>query len=199
MIDEIGTVEECAAARTIAQRGVQLLATAHGNALDNVLRNPMLADLLGGVTTVTLGDEEAARRGRGGGGGGGGSRGGGRRGGGGGGGGQKTVLEREGPPTFDVCVEMLERGRWRVHSDVARAVDMLLAGEEVPGEMREHAPQGEGGGVTVRQFHGLVRQVRGEGGVPGLARPGGVKSRVASWGLWMCWCVLASTAVAAEY
>jgi hypothetical protein len=186
IIDEIGTELECLAARTIAQRGVQLVATAHGNELENVIKNPALADLVGGwrgglwcgwvmlagvlagllavvlcgwqqgscarclalpcdsicswcghaygacdampvkplvrpagdsslpyahtpqvggIQSVTLGDEEAKRRGV-----------------------QKSILERAGPPTFDVAVEMLERHKWRVHVDVAHAVDVILAG-----------------------------------------------------------------------
>ncbi|KXZ41553.1 hypothetical protein GPECTOR_397g222 [Gonium pectorale] len=104
VIDEMSTTAECAAARTIAQRGVQLVATAHGGTLANLVKNPTLADLVGGVQTVTLGDEEARRRGS-----------------------SKSVLERAGPPTFDVAVEMEERGRWRVHLDLAAAVDSLLA------------------------------------------------------------------------
>jgi stage III sporulation protein SpoIIIAA len=105
IIDEIGTEAECLAARTISQRGVQLVATAHGNALENVIKNPALNLLVGGIQSVTLGDYAAKRRGI-----------------------QKSILERAGPPTFDVCVEMLERGRWRVHPDVGLAVDAILAG-----------------------------------------------------------------------
>jgi stage III sporulation protein SpoIIIAA len=103
VIDEIGTSAEAAAARTIAERGVQLVATAHGNALENLLQNPTLADLVGGIQAVTLSDEEARRRGT-----------------------QKTVLERKGPPTFDVLVEIQEKDRLAVHRDVAEVVDRLL-------------------------------------------------------------------------
>src|SRR5947208_8562531 len=88
VIDEIGTELEAAAARTIAERGVQLVGTAHGNTLDNLMLNPTLSDLVGGIQTVTLGDEEARRRGT-----------------------QKTVLERKAPPTFDVVVEIVERDK----------------------------------------------------------------------------------------
>ncbi|KAG2434063.1 hypothetical protein HXX76_007791 [Chlamydomonas incerta] len=119
VIDEIGTAEECGAARTIAQRGVQLVATAHGNELENVIKNPQLADLVGGIQSVTLGDEEAKRRGV-----------------------QKSILERAAPPTFDVCIEMLERTKWRVHMDVGQAVDMVLAGGESGGQVREKAADG---------------------------------------------------------
>ncbi|MEW5319085.1 MAG: hypothetical protein WDW38_010256 [Sanguina aurantia] len=119
VIDEIGTEAECIAARTIAQRGVQLVATAHGNELQNVLKNPSLADLVGGIQSVTLGDEEAKRRGV-----------------------QKSILERAGPPTFDVAVEMLERTKWRLHMDVGKAVDILLAGGEAGGQVRERAADG---------------------------------------------------------
>jgi stage III sporulation protein SpoIIIAA len=103
VIDEIGTELEAQAARTIAERGVQLVGTAHGNTLENLLLNPTLSDLVGGIQSVTLGDEEAKRRGT-----------------------QKTVLERRAPPTFDIVVEIQERDRVAVHPDVAQAVDSLL-------------------------------------------------------------------------
>lgn len=119
VIDEIGTEAECLAARTIAQRGVQLVATAHGNELENVMKNPSLSDLVGGISSVTLGDEEAKRRGV-----------------------QKSVLERQSPPTFDACVEMVSREQWRVHLDVAWAVDMLLTGREAGAEVRERDETG---------------------------------------------------------
>lgn len=109
IIDEIGTELEALAARTIAERGVQLVGTAHGNQLENLIKNPTLADLIGGIQTVTLGDDEARRRGS-----------------------QKSVLERKAPPTFDIAIEMLERQRWVVHEDVAATVDNLLRGR-VPG------------------------------------------------------------------
>lgn len=105
IIDEIGTELEALAARTIAERGVQLVGTAHGNQLENLIKNPTLADLIGGIQTVTLGDDEARRRGS-----------------------QKSVLERKAPPTFDMAIEMLERQRWVVHEDVATTVDHLLRG-----------------------------------------------------------------------
>ena len=105
IIDEIGTELEALAARTIAERGVQLVGTAHGNQLENLIKNPTLADLIGGIQTVTLGDDEARRRGS-----------------------QKSVLERKAPPTFDMAIEMLERQRWVVHEDVSTTVDHLLRG-----------------------------------------------------------------------
>ena len=113
IIDEIGTELEAAAARTIAERGVQLVGTAHGNTLDNLMLNPTLSDLVGGIQTVTLGDEEARRRGT-----------------------QKTVLERKAPPTFDVVVEIVERDSVIVHRDVAETVDAILRGHMVPPESR---------------------------------------------------------------
>jgi stage III sporulation protein SpoIIIAA len=106
VIDEIGTELEAAAARTIAERGVQLVATAHGNTLENLMLNPTLADLVGGIQTVTLGDEEARRRGT-----------------------QKSILERKAPPTFDVVVEIQQWDRVAVHENVAEVVDELLRGE----------------------------------------------------------------------
>ena len=105
VIDEIGTELEALAARTIAERGVQLIGTAHGNRIENLMKNPTLADLIGGIQAVTLGDDEARRRGS-----------------------QKTVLERKAPPTFEIAVEMLERDRWVVHESVAATIDTLLRG-----------------------------------------------------------------------
>ena len=105
VIDEIGTELEALAARTIAERGVQLVGTAHGNRLENLIKNPTLSDLVGGIQSVTLGDDEARRRGS-----------------------QKSVLERKAPPTFDIAVEMLERQRWVIHEQVAETVDSLLRG-----------------------------------------------------------------------
>ena len=113
IIDEIGTEAEALAARTIAERGVQLIGTAHGNTLRNLVDNPTLADLVGGVQTVTLGDEEARLRGS-----------------------QKTISERKRPPTFDAVVEIVDRDRVIVHADTARAVDRLLAGVDPGGLIR---------------------------------------------------------------
>ena len=107
VIDEIGTELEALAARTIAERGVQLVGTAHGNQIENLIKNPTLSDLVGGIQAVTLGDEEARRRRS-----------------------QKTVLERKAPPTFEIAVEMLERQRWVVHESVAETVDSLLRGRQ---------------------------------------------------------------------
>jgi len=113
IIDEIGRELEAAAARTIAERGVQLIGTAHGNSLENLLLNPTLSDLVGGIESVTLSDEEARRRGT-----------------------QKSVLERKAPPTFDVLVEIQDRQRMAVHHDVAKAVDNFLRGRELRPEIR---------------------------------------------------------------
>jgi hypothetical protein len=153
VIDEIGTEAEALAARTIAQRGVQLIATAHGMELANVIKNPALADLVGGIASVTLGDEEARRRG-----------------------GQKSVLERAAPPTFDVCVEMAGRDRWRVHLDVAAAVDALLVGRRPGAEARERDADGrvfawpDDAATDGEESDGEARP-RG-GGSGGGARPG---------------------------
>ena len=113
VIDEIGTELEALAARTIAERGVQLIGTAHGNNLDNLMLNPTLSDLIGGIQTVTLGDDEARRRRT-----------------------QKSVLERKAPPTFDVVVEIVDRDRVAVHADVAETIDALLRGDALAPEMR---------------------------------------------------------------
>jgi stage III sporulation protein SpoIIIAA len=119
VIDEIGTELEAQAARTIAERGVQLIGTAHGNNLDNLMLNPTLSDLIGGIQTVTLGDEEARRRRS-----------------------QKSVLERKAPPTFDVIVEIQDRDRVIAHGDVADTVDALLRGDPVAPELRWRDEEG---------------------------------------------------------
>jgi len=120
VIDEIGRELEAAAARTIAERGVQLIGTAHGNTLENLLLNPTLSDLVGGIESVTLSDEEARRRGT-----------------------QKTVLERRSPPTFDMLIEIQTRDRLAVHQDVGDSVDALLRGYPIPPELRYRDDNGE--------------------------------------------------------
>ncbi len=119
VIDEIGTELEAQAARTIAERGVQLIGTAHGNNLDNLMLNPTLSDLIGGIQSVTLGDEEARRRRS-----------------------QKSVLERKQPPTFDVIIEIQDRERVMVHGDVAETVDEMLRGDPVAPELRWRDEEG---------------------------------------------------------
>jgi stage III sporulation protein SpoIIIAA len=119
VIDEIGTELEAQAARTIAERGVQLIGTAHGNTLDNLMLNPTLSDLIGGIQSVTLGDEEARRRRT-----------------------QKSVLERKAPPTFDVIIEIQDRERVLVHADVADTVDAMLRGDPTAPELRWRDEEG---------------------------------------------------------
>ena len=119
IIDEIGTDLEAAAARTIAERGVQLIATAHGNTLENLIMNPTLSDLVGGIQSVTLGDEEARRRHT-----------------------QKAILERRAPPTFDILVEIQSFSRVAIQRDVAEVVDAILRDYEVPAEIRELDAEG---------------------------------------------------------
>jgi len=120
VIDEIGTAQEALAARTIAERGVQLIATVHGNTLENLMVNPTLSDLVGGIQPVTLSDEEARRRGT-----------------------QKTVLERKAPPTFDVLIEIQHKDRLVIHRDVGSAVDQMLRGYTPRTEIRERRASGE--------------------------------------------------------
>src|SRR6202140_1826005 len=120
VIDEIGTAAEAMAARTIAERGVQLIATAHGNTLENLLQNPTLSDLVGGIQVVTLSDEEARRRGT-----------------------QKTVLERKAPPTFGVLIEIQDKERLAVHQDGAEVVDRLLRDAPARPELRTRPAAGE--------------------------------------------------------
>ncbi len=136
IIDEIGRELEAVAARTIAERGVQLVGTAHGNTLENLLMNPTLCDLVGGIDSVTLSDEEARRRGT-----------------------QKSVLERKAPPTFDVLIEIQDRQRMAIHHDVAAAVDAFLRGRIIPPEVRfldEH------GDVRIERAPEPTPSLRGE-------------------------------------
>jgi stage III sporulation protein SpoIIIAA len=125
VIDEIGTEAEAAAARTIAERGVTLIGTAHGQTLQNLLMNPTLSDLVGGISAVTLSDEEARRRGT-----------------------RKTVLERKAPPTFDIVIEIHDRDRLAIHKNVGEVIDALLRGFQPQPEIRQRHPSGE---VTVVQ------------------------------------------------
>ena len=151
MIDEIGTEAEAAAARTIAQRGVQLLATAHGGCLDNLVRNPSLVDLVGGVVSVTLGDELARLRG-----------------------GRKSARERAGPPTFDAAVELIDRDICHVYVDVGGAVDRVLAGGNAGGELRIRRPDGSlaalPGGADAADVEAVLagREPPGGGAGPGV-------------------------------
>ena len=126
VIDEIGTEAEANAARTIAERGVQLVGTAHGNSLENLMMNPTLADLIGGIGAVTLGDEEARRRGT-----------------------QKTVLERKAPPTFECVIELMDVDRLAIHKDVASVVDRILRGDTARPEIRVR--EGTGGIRVVQE------------------------------------------------
>lgn len=119
IIDEIGTEQEAFAARTIAERGVQLVGTAHGNSLENLLLNPTLSDLVGGIQAVTLSDDEARRRGT-----------------------QKTVLERKAPPTFDVVIEIMDVDKLAIHMDVEKTVDRMLRGIPPRPEIRVRTPDG---------------------------------------------------------
>ncbi|MBV9711196.1 MAG: AAA family ATPase, partial [Ktedonobacteraceae bacterium] len=138
VIDEIGTELEAAAARTIAERGVQLVATAHGNSLGNLLVNPTLSDLVGGIQTVTLGDEEARRRHT-----------------------QKSILERKAPPTFDVVVEQQSWDEVIVHRDVADTVDSMLRGQPTMAE--ERTRDEETGHVSMRRTTASAMEVPGWG------------------------------------
>jgi len=125
VVDEIGTEAEAQACRTIAERGVQLIGTAHGNALDNIISNPTLSDLVGGIQSVILSDEEAKRRRT-----------------------QKAILERKAPPTFDIAIEIRERDTFAIYHDVAKAVDAILRGREPQPEIRVRTAEGK---VEVKQ------------------------------------------------
>lgn len=149
VIDEIGTELEATAARTIAERGVQLVGTAHGNQLENLIKNPTLSDLVGGIQSVTLGDDEARRRGS-----------------------QKSVLERKAPPTFHIAIEMQERQRWVVHEHVADTVDTLLRGNQPGIQVRTVNDQGEVTMTHERPAQKPLMMVAGRGQSHGL-RGGG--------------------------
>jgi len=167
VIDEIGTEAEAQAARTIAERGVQLVGTAHGNTLENLVLNPTLSDLVGGIQVVTLSDEEARKRGT-----------------------QKTVLERKAPPTFDIVIEIKDRDSLAIHHDVARTVDLLLRGVEPRPEVRRRSGEGE---IEVVQENGLAellareeglipREAPGEARLPGAwVSPGPAGDREEGW------------------
>ncbi len=144
VIDEIGREQEAAAARTIAERGVQLVGTAHGNSLENLLINPTLSDLVGGIESVTLSDEEARRRGT-----------------------QKSVLERRAPPTFDVLIELQDRQRMAVHHSVAAAVDAILRGRSLQPEIRF---RDESGQVRIEKAPAPLPESRTMGAGPGMNR-----------------------------
>jgi len=153
IIDEIGTDLEAAAARTIAERGVQLIATAHGNALENIIMNPTLSDLVGGIQSVTLSDEEARRRGT-----------------------QKAILERRAPPTFNVLVEIQSFSKVAVHADVAEVVDAILRGYSVPPEIRELDASGQVRlGAAVSHTAAASRDARG--GAEADLAPAGTRER----------------------
>ena len=141
VIDEIGRELEAVAARTIAERGLQLIGTAHGNALENLLLNPTLSDLVGGIESVTLSDEEARRRGT-----------------------QKTVLERRSPPTFDVLIEIQDRQRMVIHHDVAGAVDALLRGWTQTPELRYTDESGQVHIEAAPQVQASIQRERGGSG-----------------------------------
>ena len=136
VIDEIGTEQEAFAARTIAERGVQLVGTAHGNSLENLMMNPTLSDLVGGIHAVTLSDDEAKRRGT-----------------------QKTVLERKAPPTFDVIIEIMEVDKLAVHLDVERTVDRLLRGSPPRPEIRVRNAEGQIDVIQRSDEGGNIREI----------------------------------------
>ena len=130
IVDEVGTLQETLACRTIAERGVQLIATAHGRYLGDLMKNPVLADLIGGIGSVTLGDDEARARGT-----------------------QKSVLERKGPATFNTIIEMRERTSWVVH-DAELSADCLLAGKTPDVELRNRSTESQKINVTSQQYDG---------------------------------------------
>ncbi|MDP6605934.1 MAG: R3H domain-containing nucleic acid-binding protein [Dehalococcoidia bacterium] len=164
VIDEIGAALEAEAARTIAERGVQLIATAHGNTLNNLMQNPTLSDLIGGIESVTLGDDEARRRGT-----------------------QKTVLERRSAPTFQSLVEIQSFSRVAVHEDIARTVDALLRGFDVEAEVRTVDDAGDVETVERLQLHGSpdggTDETADESATTVPPAPGGPPRRILPFGV----------------
>ena len=143
IIDEIGTELEAAAARTIAERGVQLVGTAHGNALENLVKNPTITDLIGGIQYVTLGDEEAKRRGS-----------------------SKSILERKAPPTFEVAIEIHDPKTWVIHESIENSVDLLLQGRSLPVQQRSLTKK-----VCDYIDCKLIYNQKGDTAIDSLARP----------------------------
>ncbi|KAJ9533750.1 hypothetical protein QJQ45_026792 [Haematococcus lacustris] len=143
IVDEIGTEDEALACRTIAERGVVLIGTAHGRLLENLIKNPTLSDLVGGIQSVTLGDEEAQKRGT-----------------------QKVIMERKAPPTFPIVVEIRERGLYVAHW-VQDSVDAMLAGQEVRVQVRERDPSSHALRVTTQSY---AATLEGEGKAVPLGR-----------------------------
>ena len=163
VIDEIGTALEAEAARTIAERGVQLIATAHGNTLSNLMQNPTLSDLIGGIESVTLGDEEARRRHT-----------------------QKTVLERRSPPTFHSLVEIQSFTRVAVHEDIAQTVDALLRGVDSEAEVRTVGASGEIETVERLPLQHTTEEAAAaeeHAAVPLRPAPGGPPRRILAFGV----------------
>ena len=166
VIDEIGAALEAEAARTIAERGVQLVATAHGNTLTNLMQNPTLSDLIGSIESVTLGDEEARRRGT-----------------------QKTVLERRNPPTFHSLVEIQSFTSVAVHEDIAQTVDALLRGVDVEAEVRKTGEGGEIEAVEHLKVRGVsteeeaADEAEAQRGAPVPPAPGGLRRRILPFGV----------------
>ena len=144
IIDEIGREREAVAARTINERGVQLIGTAHGNTIENLLLNPTLSDLVGGIESVTLSDEEARRRGT-----------------------QKTVLERRGPPTFDILIEIQDREQLAIHREVGSAVDSMLRGHSLGVETRYRDQDGEIRIETEEEWKATSPEIAGRRGYQG--------------------------------
>lgn len=120
IIDEIGTELESLAARTIAERGVQLVGTAHGNCLENLIKNPPLSDLIGGIQYVTLSDDEAKRRGT-----------------------QKSILERKAYSSFQQAIEINNQNSWVIHENVENSVDFLLQNQQPIIQIRQLKPDGK--------------------------------------------------------
>jgi stage III sporulation protein SpoIIIAA len=116
IIDEIGTELEALAARTIAEKGVQLVGTTHGNCLENLIKNPSLADLIGGIQYVTLSDDEAKRRGT-----------------------QKSILERKAYPAFQIAIEINDQNSWTIHENIKNSIDLILRGNYSVSQLRQIA------------------------------------------------------------
>ncbi|CAK4658370.1 unnamed protein product [Aphanomyces euteiches] len=121
VIDEIGRASEVEAARTCKQRGVRIIASAHGN-LRKLLKNKPLRGLVGGVESVVMGDAMAQNLGN----------------------FQKKIAQRGGEPVFDVVIELEKRqyNAWCVVTNVGKAVDAILEGKKYQATVRTRSEDG---------------------------------------------------------
>ncbi|EPY22109.1 R3H domain-containing protein [Strigomonas culicis] len=129
VVDELANAEEADAAWSIAQRGVNLVGTCHGERLADLLQNRALNLLVGGAAHAFLSNEERRLRNK----------------------TKKTILERPHVSPFDFVVELHTRSKGHLYHDVNRAVDLLLDGQD--------ASQNASVGCELRLSEALPEQV----------------------------------------